>query len=406
MKKAAEDLLQRPREGAPEMVEQRAGTVLVYTAEVLPYSETFVRDHVASLKGRNAILVGAKAVAGLSTEGLITALLPEGRWSRLLLWTAGISPALDKLVKDHDVQLIHAHFADGGARVANYARRCGLPLVVTLHGSDVLRHPRKSARALLNFYLWRDLMRSTDLFLPVSNHIARAAAARGFPAAKLRLHYLGIPIGPRVERTANNEAAPIILFVGRMAEKKGLPYLIEACHILAGRGRNFRLKVIGDGPMLEKCRAEAKLLAKKVAFLGRLAPERVQKELAVASIFCMPSVEAKDGDNEGLPIVSLEAQAAALPVVAFDQGPVPEAVGADVTGLLAKNGSSEDLADCLERLLLDPKLRRRLGEQGRRNVEKNFNIESQSRLLEETYDSVLAQRSDARKADRFRGLLR
>src|SRR5206468_2446758 len=91
------------------------GNVLVFTAELLPYSETFVRDHVASLARGSAILVGAKSIAGLPTEGLETALLPDSRWSRIQLWLTGKSKALDRLVEERKITLIHAHFADAGA---------------------------------------------------------------------------------------------------------------------------------------------------------------------------------------------------------------------------------------------------------------------------------------------------
>jgi colanic acid/amylovoran biosynthesis glycosyltransferase len=104
----------------------------------------------------------------------------------------------------------------------------------------------------------------------------------------------------------------------------------------------------------------------------------------------MPSIEAQDGDNEGLPIVSLEAQAAELPIVAFDQGPLRECVEADVSGLLAKDRSVESLASCLARLLHDPDLRQRMGAAGRRNVEARFDIKEQSQQLEDIYEQLLA----------------
>jgi glycosyltransferase involved in cell wall biosynthesis len=128
-----------------------------------------------------------------------------------------------------------------------------------------------------------------------------------------------------------------------------------------------------------------------VAFLGRASPDVVREELAAAQIVCMPSIEAADGDNEGLPIVSLEAQAAKLPIVAFDQGPLRECVEPDVTGLLARDRSAEDLARCLARLLHDPDLRRRMGIQGRRKVEAQFDIKEQSEKLEDIYERVLAR---------------
>lgn len=370
----------------------RGGTVLVFATELLPYSETFVRDHVASFRHRAAILVGAKPVAGLSTDGLETALLPNSRWSRMLLWFAGISPAMDRLVEAHGVKLIHAHFADAGARIARYAARRGLPLIVTLHGADVLRRSGSSRGALINRLLWQRLMRTAALFLPVSEYLARRAAERGFPPAKMRQHYLGIPLLPPLPPRAS-EGAPTILFIGRVVEKKGLPYLLDACRLLAERGQEFRLRIAGDGPALEACRKRAETLADRVSFLGRLSPERVRDELRDADIVCMPSVEAADGDNEGLPIVALEAQAAARPIVAFDQGPVPECVRADETGLLAKDRDAEDLASCLERLLQHPELRQRVGRRGRRHVEERFDIKRQSEELELIYEHVLAGES-------------
>jgi glycosyltransferase involved in cell wall biosynthesis len=304
----------------------------------------------------------------------------------------GESQELDRLVKERSITLIHAHFADAGARLARYARRRGLPLIVTLHGSDVLRRPGSSPRDLLTRVLWRRLMRSAELFLPVSDHLARKAEERGFPREKLRRHHLGIPIFRDPGPARDTDSPPTILFIGRIVEKKGLTYLLDACRILATSGHDFQLRVIGEGPLLEQCREKARVIGERVAFLGKVPPERVRDELASAQIVCMPSIEASDGDNEGLPIVSLEAQAASRPVVAFDQGPVPESIEDGVTGLLAKDRSPEDLASCLSRLLHDPELCRRMGEKGRGNVEANFDIERQARLLEGIYQEVLARR--------------
>jgi glycosyltransferase involved in cell wall biosynthesis len=112
----------------------------------------------------------------------------------------------------------------------------------------------------------------------------------------------------------------------------------------------------------------------------------------------MPSVEASDGDNEGLPIVALEAQAAGLPIVAFDQGPIPEAIEANVTGLLAKARSAESLAECLKRLIDDPALRLRMGQSGRERVEQHFDLQKRSMELEQIYGALCRQRSRASQA--------
>ena len=119
---------------------------------------------------------------------------------------------------------------------------------------------------------------------------------------------------------------PNILFVGRLVEKKGLTYLLQACRRLADEGCRFTLTIIGEGPLAAELRQEAEGIQTTVRFLGARSASQVWEELTTSDIFCMPSTEAADGDNEGLPIVCLEAQAAGIPVVAFAQGPVPEAV--------------------------------------------------------------------------------
>ena len=77
---------------------------------------------------------------------------------------------------------IHAHFADAGMRIARYARRRNLPLIVTLHGADVLRRRKELIIAGLFYgYLRREMLRSTTLFLAVSDFIKQAALRAGYP---------------------------------------------------------------------------------------------------------------------------------------------------------------------------------------------------------------------------------
>ena len=123
-------------------------------------------------------------------------------------------------------------------------------------------------------------------------------------------------------------------------------------------------------------------------FLGACSPAQVWAELGSSDVFCMPSTEAADGDNEGLPIVCLEAQAAGIPVVAFAQGPVPEGVIDGTTALLAPDKSAEGLAEALKTLLGDAALRIRMGAAGRTFVQEKFDIRDRSRELDEIYQRV------------------
>lgn len=379
--------------GPAEPPPAAAGSLLVFATELLPPSHTFVRDHVENVGALPTVMLGVHRVSGLSLDHLSTETLPKSRIARLILWFTGISPALDRIVRNHGIVAIHAHFADAGMKIARYAKRRRLPLIVTLHGADVLRIRRQGlGKRLATAYLRRGMMDWTRLFLPVSDHIRNAALADGYPAERLRKHVLGVPLpdDQAPSRAKAGRAAPIILFVGRFVEKKGLSFLLSACDQLADRGVNFTLRIAGDGPLRTELREQAGSLGDRVEFLGLLKPEAVQEQLAQADIFCMPSTRAADGDNEGLPIVCLEAQAAGLPVVAFRQGPVPEGIEDGITGILAPDKSAPGLADALEVLLGDPSLREQFGASGRRLVHERFDIRDRSRELDRIYESILS----------------
>jgi glycosyltransferase involved in cell wall biosynthesis len=306
---------------------------------------------------------------------------------------SGHSPQLDTLVRDRNVVAIHAHFAEAGMRIARFAKRRKLPLFVTLHGSDVLSVRRDALPArLLNAYLRRGMFAATTVFLAVSEYLRKSALAAGYPEQRLRTQFLGAPLRNGVARTAqvDDSDEPVILFVGRLVDKKGVNYLLKACKRLHDQGCRFKLRIVGDGPQADAYRAEAEPLGATVEFLGFLSPEGVREQLSAAHIFCMPSTQAPNGDNEGLPMVYLEAQWSGLPVVAFNQGPIPEAVVDGVTGILAEDKSADSLATALKTLIDSPGMRADMGVAGRRFVQERFDIRDRSRELDRLYTAAVA----------------
>ena len=115
----------------------------------------------------------------------------------------------------------------------------------------------------------------------------------------------------------------------------------------------------------------------------RINSQRIKK------IFCLPSETASNGDSEGLGMVILEAMAHQLPVVATQHGGIPEAVLDGQTGLLSKEKDTQALADNIVRLTTDPQLASSLGQKGRMRLEKEFDINVQTKKLEELYTTCL-----------------
>lgn len=156
---------------------------------------------------------------------------------------------------------------------------------------------------------------------------------------------------------------------GRLTRQKGQLHLLEAMALLKERDLPVRLLLAGVGELEEdlKRAAHEKGLAEDIVFLGFV--EDIRRLHATADIFVFPSLW------EGFGYAIVEAMAARRPVVAYDCSSNPEVIANGETGLLCRPGDSADLADKIERLVRDPDLRTRFGEQGRRRVLERFAME-------------------------------
>jgi colanic acid/amylovoran biosynthesis glycosyltransferase len=181
------------------------------------------------------------------------------------------------------------------------------------------------------------------------------------------------------------------LFVGRLVEKKGCVHLIRAMAKVKTRSVSIRLVIIGDGPLRAALEREARERLADAIFLGTQPAAEVRNWMRRAQMLVAPSVVAKNGDCEGLPTVLCEAQAMGLPVVAFREPGVTEAVVDGETALLVDPGDDEGLGTAILRLSQDALLQARLGAAGRRRAEKFFDLRRQTELLEDKYNEVLAR---------------
>ncbi len=200
---------------------------------------------------------------------------------------------------------------------------------------------------------------------------------------KLHLVYHGIDPSQFKPSDQPPSSPPLILSVGRLVEKKGFAYLLQAASILQSRGAEFRLVIVGDGPMRpDLVRMAAGLqLRERVEFVGALTQRELRGLYQQADLFALASVVVADGDRDGLPNVLLEALAMGIPTVASDISAIPELIEHQKTGLLAEPGDARDLADKLEMALYDEQLRGRVALLGRQKVEKYFDVNRNATAL-------------------------
>jgi len=265
------------------------------------------------------------------------------------------------------------------------------PLVVTLHGYDVVSSDkwlRKSEEGRLYLRRRQELWEQAAVFLCVSEFIREKALEKGFPKEKLVVHYTGIDLSLFC-RGESVRDPNLIVFTGRLVEKKGVRHLLDALALVREQCPAVRLVVIGAGPLDSELRARVVREKLPCAFLGMQGPEMVREYLAKARVFCVPSVTAANGDSEGLGMVFAEALAMGTPVASFRHGGIPEVVSDGETGLLAPEADAGALAANILRLLTDDVLWQRLSKNGARAMPGKFDLQTQTARLEEIYTNVV-----------------
>jgi glycosyltransferase involved in cell wall biosynthesis len=185
------------------------------------------------------------------------------------------------------------------------------------------------------------------------------------------------------------ERAPTVLFVGNIADNKGIHPVVDAILGLRARYPGIRLRVAGKGDddtigAIERRVREAGAHA-TVEFLGFVEDRTKLPQLyQQADVFCAPSQH-----EAGVANVFIEAMACGCPVVTSAAGGTPEAVVDEVTGLLLPSLDAASIEAAVDRLLASPTLRRRMGEAGRRVVETRFAMDRYVERVLATYETAV-----------------
>jgi colanic acid/amylovoran biosynthesis glycosyltransferase len=383
-------------------------SVLIYRNELLPPSETFIRAQAGMLRRYRPQMIGLREVDPSLLVPETTLLCErESRLPSVLRRSSyeacGVLPALHANCLMHrlnalEPSLLHAHFATDATMAVPLARALRIPLVVTLHGYDVTaaRNGRNLLRRWLGMRQRERLWTYAILFLCVSEFIRQRAITAGFPADKLIVHRIGINLD--VFRPAEGLArSNDVVFVGRLTEKKGCAFLLQAMQLVQQRLPQARLLVVGDGPLRAQLEALAKELQVDCSFLGRQPHEQVIATLANARVCAIPSVTAANGDSEGLPMILAEAQGLGVPVVATRHAGIPEGIVDGEGGLLSDERDARSLAMNILRLFEDEELYTSVRRRGAELVLREFDLKRQTERLEAIYDGVLSGRPDQGK---------
>jgi glycosyltransferase involved in cell wall biosynthesis len=294
-------------------------------------------------------------------------------------WRAGWLARELELAK---VTHLHAHFAHGPATVAHFVHLLtGMPYSVTAHAKDIYTsQPDRLATRL----------RAARFVVTCTGYNERYLSDLVGTAAAGRIHriYHGLDLSLFVPdqqecRDDCRVTGHTILAVGRLVEKKGFPYLIEAVRVLTEDGYSVRLQIVGDGDLKETLRAliDRNQLKDRAELVGPRSQQALISLYRQACVVVLPSIVTDNGDRDGIPNVLVEAMRVGRPVVSTNVSGIPELVIDGQTGLLVAPNSGTALARALGRVLDEPSLRANLVAAGGRHVIKEFDLASNTARL-------------------------
>jgi glycosyltransferase involved in cell wall biosynthesis len=307
--------------------------------------------------------------------------------------------AARSVARQHYATIMHGHWVVPGGVLAAAAMPA-LPLVVSLHGSDVyvaetLAPARHAARAVF---------RRASVVTACSSDLGRRAVALGADPARIVVVPYGVDVErfrPDAERRAClrhrlgvTDNISVILAAGRLVRKKGFEYLIDAMGILR-QHPDMVMVLAGDGDLRTELEARARSggIADRVRFLGNQSQDDVAGWLAAADIVVVPSVRDDSGNVDGLPNIVMEALASATPLIATPAGGIGAIVQDDRTGVIVGERDAQALAAAVRALASDTSRRQRIGEAARQMAASRFGWGETARQIEGAYDHALAIKS-------------
>lgn len=288
---------------------------------------------------------------------------------------------LDRRQQFQKPAVAHMHFLWMAGAGRDLKKQADLPVCLTSYGEDEIFRGETRNLIIASESADAILTPSKYLFTEIEKHIG---------SDKLRLWHIGIETG-RYEPVVHVEKDdPIIMAIGRLIERKGFKFLVEAIPLILRAKPSARFILVGEGPEEANLREQARQLGIPNHSLSILAYQSsLLSFYSQSDVFVLPSIIMPDGITEGLGVPLLEAQASSLPVVASNVGGIPESVEDGRTGTLVPHSDSAALAEAILKLLADRDLRESYGGRGRTKMQAEFELSSQAKELADIYLKIV-----------------
>jgi len=299
--------------------------------------------------------------------------------------------SIKKIIKKEKIGILHAHWLiPQGFLCVFFKKKYRIPLVVSVHGSDVF-----PLRNWVFRFVQGMVLKNCDI-CTVNSNATKNELIRRFPEFKnkIRIIPMGVDVNFFNRKNVKNKFKEykhnkIILFVGRLSEQKGIQYLIKSIPSINKKIKNIKLLIVGEGAYK---RGLMKIIKKlnlinEVEFKGALPRNELTDYYNLADAVVMPSLAGKAG-TEGQGLVLLEAMTCGKAVIGTDIGGIKDIIKDGKNGLLVKQKDSTELANKIVNLINDSKLRKRIERNGKKFAIKNYSWQNIVKQFEITYQML------------------
>lgn len=293
-----------------------------------------------------------------------------------------ISTYIVKIIKQKSISHIHAHFANYPTDVAMLVSELSkIPFSFTAHAHDIYVNPQNHVKKI-------DLSAFVVTCTRYNKRVLSSMASDSVQK-KIYLSYHGVDCtfwkNNSLKKMQNGKQ---ILFIGRLIEKKGIIYLLEAIQQLIKLDPSIQLIIVGKGKNERKLKATCRLLGiqKNVTFKGWQNPQQIKHLYVDSDIFVLPSIIASNGDRDGIPNVLLEAMASGTPVISTPVSGITEVILHEYNGLLVPERDSNRLANAIFALLKNETYGRYLSKNALDVVRQKFDSEKCNQFLRSLFE--------------------
>lgn len=296
-----------------------------------------------------------------------------------------------KIIRKEKISMLHAHWIlPQGLIGAFLKRKCKIPLLVTIHGSDLFPLKNRFFRKMQGF-----AANNADM-ITVNTEPTKKELLERFPEITNKVKVIPMGVDSKIfrkraiKKPQKYSKNRILLFVGRLSDQKGLQYLIDSMRDISRYEPSIKLLIIGEGPYKKELeqRIHERGVDKHVEFLGSLTMQDIAKYHNYADIFVMPSLAAKTG-TEALGLSLLEAMSSGCAVVGTNIGGIPFAIKDGYNGILVKQRDPHELSHAVITLLKDRKKAEKLGKNAAEFARKSYSWEKVSMEFSKIYKNLL-----------------